>query len=48
MNLLEDYVSFVDEVTSIPSKSLPDMIESLEILEEQITYCWYRYGWGMW
>ena len=27
MNLLEDYVSFVDEVTSIPSKSLLNLSE---------------------
>jgi len=35
MDLLKDYQSFVDEVTSDQSKNLPDMIESLEILEEQ-------------
>ena len=35
MNLLKDYVSFVDEVTSDQSKNLPDMIEALEILNEQ-------------
>ena len=35
MELLEDYVRFVDEVTSDQSKNLPDMIEALEILREQ-------------
>ena len=35
MELLKDYQSFVDEVTSDQSKNLPDMIEALEILEEQ-------------
>ena len=35
MDLLKDYVSFVDEVTSDQSKNLPDMIEALEILNEQ-------------
>ena len=35
MKLLEDYVRFVDEVTSDPSKSFPDMIHALGILEEQ-------------
>ena len=32
MELLEDYVRFVDEVTSDQSKNLPDMIEALERL----------------
>ena len=35
MNLLEDYVSFVDEVTSNQSKDLVEMVQALEILEEQ-------------
>ena len=35
MELLKDYVRFVDEVTSDPSKSFPDMIHALGILEEQ-------------
>ena len=35
MNLLEDYVSFVDEVTSDQSKDLVEMVQALEILEEQ-------------
>ena len=35
MKLLEDYTSFVDEVTSVTSKSFPDMIHALAILEEQ-------------
>ena len=35
MKLLEYYTSFVDEVTSVTSKSFPDMIHALAILEEQ-------------
>ena len=35
MNLLKDYVSFVDEVTSDQSKDLVEMVQALEILEEQ-------------
>jgi len=35
MNLLEDYVSFVDEVTSDQSKDLVEMVQALEILDEQ-------------
>ena len=34
-NLLEDYVRFVDEVTSDQSKYLGDMVEALQILQEQ-------------
>ena len=35
MDLLKDYVSFVDEVTSDQSKDLVEMVQALEILEEQ-------------
>ena len=35
MDLLKDYQSFVNEVTSDQSKNLSDMIEALEILKEQ-------------
>ena len=35
MDLLKDYQSFVNEVTSDQSKNLPDMINALEILKEQ-------------
>ena len=34
-NLLEDYVHFVDEVTSDQSKYFGDMVEALQILQEQ-------------
>ena len=34
-NLLEDYVNFVDEVTSDQSKYFGDMVEALQILQEQ-------------
>ena len=35
MNLLKDYVNFVDEVTSDQSKYFGDMVEALQILQEQ-------------
>ena len=35
MDLLKDYVRFVDEVTSDQSKDLVEMVQALEILEEQ-------------
>ena len=35
INLLEDYVNFVDEVTSDQSKYFGDMVEALQILQEQ-------------
>ena len=35
MDLLKDYVRFVDEVTSNQSKDLVEMVQALEILEEQ-------------
>ena len=41
-NLLEDYVHFVDEVTSDQSKYFGDMVEALQILQEQGTYSWNK------
>ena len=35
MDLLKDYVNFVDEVTSDQSKYFGDMVEALQILQEQ-------------
>ena len=35
MNLLKDYVNFVDEVTSDQSKYFGDMVDTLQILQEQ-------------